>query len=133
MTQTPNEMLKNAIAAMKNAYAPYSRFHVGACVRAEDDQLFSGCNVENASYGITMCAEANALGALIKQGHKKFKEALVVIPGNQLCPPCGACRQRLHEFATEDAIIHLCTTEGLHKTIKVSDLLPLPFGSDLLV
>lgn len=130
--QIPQELFEQAQRVLPNVYAPYSKFHVACCLRAEDGTLFAGVNVENASYSITTCAEESALAALISSGRKHIKEALILIDGDQLCPPCGACRQRLFEFADQNTKVHLCTLNNKHKTITVGELLPYPFGSDLL-
>jgi cytidine deaminase len=129
MPPSMKEMLEKATEAMERAYAPYSHFAVGACLRAEDGQLFIGCNVENASYGLTFCAEANAIGSLVVAGRKHIIEALIVTKSESLCPPCGSCRQRLFEFASSDTKIHLCNALGDCKTFTMQELLPFPFSS----
>jgi len=129
----PRDMFEQAKLALSNAYTPYANFPVGACIRTINGQLFAGCNAENASYSLTLCAESSAIGKMISSlGQQSIAEILIVIPGDQLCPPCGACRQRLHEFATDDTLVHLCTLAGKHKMIKLAELLPYPFGSELL-
>jgi len=95
---------QSARLAADAAYAPYSHFHVGAALLTEDGRIFSGCNVENASFGLTICAERNALFAAVAAGARRFV-ALVVVTGNaQPVTPCGACRQVLHEFAPSFAV-----------------------------
>jgi len=112
-----------------NAYAPYSNYLVGVCLRAEDDELFTGCNVENVSYGLTQCAEASAIGSLISSGRKYIKEVVVIGSGKELCTPCGACRQRLWELALKpDIPIHLCDQIKVCKTIPLNQLLPGAFN-----
>lgn len=126
-------MLDAAIKVMHKAYAPYSNFFVGACFRTNDDILFSGCNIENASYSLTLCAEASALASLVSNGYKQIKEVVIVSSGNTFCPPCGACRQRLYEFAAANTIkIHLYTLTGKQQTISLNELLPYPFNASLL-
>ncbi|MCK4609048.1 MAG: cytidine deaminase [Gammaproteobacteria bacterium] len=128
-----DEMIKMARAAMLNAYNPYSNYAVGACIRSEDDELFAGCNVENVSYSVTICAESAAIGALITAGKKKIKEVVVMGSGDALCTPCGACRQRLAELAlTPDIPVHLCDTEKVQQTIKLNQLLPGAFNPEHL-
>lgn len=127
--QPPQELLTQARQAMSCAYAPYSHFSVGASLRTADGQIFSGCNVENASYGLTLCAEANALTALVRGGQQRWVEALIVSSGQQLCFPCGACRQRLFEFAQLDSVCHLCTLTGDYQVVRMTELLPFPFGT----
>ena len=126
------EMLELARQALANAYAPYSRFRVGACVRADSDRLYAGCNVENAAYPITQCAEATAIGALVAAGDRRIVEVLILTEGKEPCAPCGRCRQQLAEFARPDTRIHLCGPEGLRATTTLGELLPLAFGPDAL-
>src|SRR4051794_37115307 len=91
-------MLNAARAAMEKAYCEYSQFAVGAAVLTESGKIFVGCNVENASYGLTMCAERNAIFQAIAQGHRDLKAVVVVTPTETPTPPCGACRQVINEF-----------------------------------
>ncbi len=123
------KMFELAREAVTKAYAPYSRLQVVACVKADNDELFSGCNMENAVYGLTECAETGALMAMVRAGRKKIKEAVVTSSSEIVCPPCGACRQRLAELADGDIKIHLLHKNGQHKTFNLSELLPHPFGS----
>src|SRR6185436_1748079 len=95
-------MLDVARQALANAHAPYSRFRVGACLRAASGRLYAGCNVENAAYPVGQCAEATAIGAMIAAGERGIVEAVVVTEGAELCAPCGRCRQQLAEFARAD-------------------------------
>ena len=127
-----DEMFKMAINAHKNAYVPYSGFKVGVCLRSENDKLFIGANVENAAFPQSQCAEASAIGALVSSGEIKIKEILIIGGGNELCTPCGGCRQRLNEFSSENTIIYLCNSHGLLKKLKFIDLLPFSFGRDNL-
>ncbi|MGF1626343.1 MAG: cytidine deaminase [Alphaproteobacteria bacterium] len=121
-------MLALARTAMANAYAPYSNFAVGACVRDEQDRLFAGCNVENAAYPVGWCAEASAIGAMATAGGRRIVEAVVVGGGDLLCTPCGGCRQRLAEFAGWDAPVHVCGPQGLRRSFRLGELLPDGFG-----
>jgi len=132
MSDFQQTMLEQAIAIQQNAYAPYSNFYVGVCIRTEDDALFAGCNVENASFGLTQCAEATAIGLMIANGKKIIKEVVVIGSGKGLCPPCGACRQRFREFAALDTPIHLADKNGIQTTETLEALLPLSFGPDNL-
>lgn len=125
--QAPTDMLEAAKKALLVAYSPYSGFSVGVCLRAADGQLFNGCNIENLSYGLTLCAEASALSAMISAGHNRWTEALIISSGKQICSPCGACRQRLYEFALPESLFYLCAGQGDYQTISMADLLPLPF------
>ncbi len=125
----PADMLKAAEAALPHAYARYSDFPVAAVFRSESGKLYAGVNVENASYSMTLCAEASALGALVSDGQKKITEALILVPKTKLCPPCGPCRQRLYEFASEETVVHLCAQDNAYRALTVGELLPFAFGS----
>jgi cytidine deaminase len=125
-------MLALAREALARAHAPYSRFRVGACVRAESGRLYAGCNVENASYGLTLCAESVAIGAMVAAGDRRIVEAVVVTERAEPCPPCGRCRQQLAEFAGPDTPVHLGGPEGVRLTTTLGALLPLAFGADTL-
>jgi cytidine deaminase len=125
-------MLELARRALANAHAPYSRFRVGACLRAASGRLYAGCNVENVAYPVGQCAEAGAIGAMVAAGDRQIVEALVLTEGPEPCPPCGRCRQQLAEFARPDARIHLCGPEGLRVTTTLGALLPLAFGPETL-
>lgn len=119
--------------AMSRAYAPYSSFSVGAVVRAQSGQLYAGCNVENAAYPQGWCAEASAIAAMIMAGERRIIEVAVIGQGDDLITPCGGCRQKLREFAVDDALpIHLCGPEGIRKTVTLGELLPLSFGPEHL-
>ncbi len=123
------KMFQMARQAMQHAYVPYSRFKVGVCLRTVEDQLFSGCNVENVSYGLTQCAEASAIGAMVTQrGVQKIQEVCIVSSGEQVIYPCGACRQRLAEFSGPGTRFFLygMTKKIMHLTLE--DLLPHSFN-----
>lgn len=128
MTPLTIRMLEHAKQAMQSAYAPYSRYPVGACIRTEHDHLFSGTNVENVSYSLSLCAETAAIAAMVTAGYRKIYELVVIGPPPELCTPCGACRQRLNEFSPEGTLIHLCDLSGVQKTLQLSELLPYAFG-----
>jgi cytidine deaminase len=121
-------MLDLARRALANAHAPYSRFRVGACLRAASGRLYAGCNVENAAYPVGQCAEATAIGAMVAAGDRQIVEAVVVTEGPELCSPCGRCRQQLAEFARPDTPVHLAGSEGVRVTATLGELLPLAFG-----
>ncbi|HXP31222.1 MAG TPA: cytidine deaminase [Stellaceae bacterium] len=122
-------LIRAAAAARDNAYAPYSRFKVGAAIRAADGRIFVGANVENASYPAGLCAEAAALAAMIAAGARRVAELAIVAESAAPVPPCGLCRQRLAEFAGPEAEVHLGTTAGLRQTVRLGELLPLAFGA----
>ena len=114
------------------AHVPYSKFKVGAAFLTEGNTIISGCNVENAAYPQSQCAEASAIGNLVANGFNKIKEVVVIGSGDLLCPPCGGCRQRLREFASLDVNIHMCNINGHIKTSTLEELLPDSFGPENL-
>src|SRR4051812_34055843 len=122
------ELIAAAVAARANAYAPYSRFAVGAAIREAGGALHAGANVENAAYPQGQCAEASAIGAMIAAGGRRIAEMVVLAEGEALCTPCGGCRQRIREFADPETRIHLCGPGGLRRTVTLGELLPLSFG-----
>ena len=123
-----DDLLKAACAAKQNAYAPYSGFRVGASIRGAGGRIYSGCNIENSAYPESMCAEAAAIAVMIGAGEKCITEVLVVGYGEFPCPPCGGCRQQLYEFADGNTPVHMCSSEGLHQTVTLAELLPHAFG-----
>src|SRR6201995_5260597 len=126
------QLLRAARAAQANAYAPYSRFKVGAALRTPSGAIFSGCNVENAAYPQGSCAEAGAIAAMALAGERPVAEILVIGDGDALCTPCGGCRQRIREFADPATVIHIAGPEGVRATFTLSELLPESFGPDHL-
>jgi len=127
------ELFKHAIGAMKNAYAPYSKFHVGTCIETESGKLYSGCNVENAAYGLTICAEACAISKMASEGERQIKQIAVVITEPDVAMPCGACRQYIFEFSTAETVIHVGNTSGYKNTFSITELLPHAFGKHNLI
>ncbi len=123
-----DDMIARAAAVRENAYAPYSDFKVGACLRAESGALYVGANVENAAYPEGQCAEASAIGSMIAGGDARIVEVVVIGAGDALCTPCGGCRQRLSEFAAPDTTVHVCGPEGLRRSFKLGELLASAFG-----
>jgi homotetrameric cytidine deaminase len=128
----PDALVTAAREAMERAYAPYSRFRVGAALRADDGSLHAGANVENAAYPQGQCAEASAIGAFVAGGGGRIAEVVVAAPSHELVTPCGGCRQRLREFAPDDAPIHLADFERVRRTTSLGELLPLSFGPEHL-
>ncbi len=127
------EKLFNAAKMVReNAHVPYSNFKVGAAFLTDDNSIVSGCNVENAAYPQSQCAEASAIGNLVSQGFSKIKEVVVIGSGSLLCSPCGGCRQRLREFASLETQIHMCNSDGHLKTSTLKELLPDSFGPENL-
>jgi cytidine deaminase len=121
-----------ASAAMEHAYAPYSKFQVGAAILAGNGKIYSGCNVENAAYPVGTCAEAGAIAAMVLDGVQQIREMAVIGGGDLMCTPCGGCRQRIREFAAPDTKIHVCGPEGLRRTFTRDELLPASFGPENL-
>jgi cytidine deaminase len=121
-----------ARAAHGRAYAPYSRFKVGAALRTPSGAIFSGCNVENAAYPQGACAEAGAIGAMALAGELRIAEILVIGDGEGLCTPCGGCRQRIREFADAATPIHVAGPDGVRATFTLGELLPHAFGPEHL-
>jgi len=124
------EMFEAARRARANAHAPYSGFAVGACLASDDGRLFAGCNVENAAYPQSQCAEAGAIAALVAAGARRISAILVLAAGPPLCPPCGGCRQRLAEFAGPDTPIDVIDPSGEGRTFTMRELLPSAFDMD---
>lgn len=132
MSERVKEMIALAQQAMSKAYAPYSNFPVGAVLRGANGKLYVGCNIENAAYPQSQCAEASAIGAMIIDGERQIVEALVMGQGEELIAPCGGCRQRLREFAAPSVEVHLCDGSGVKETTTIAALLPHSFGPDHL-
>lgn len=124
-----HRLFKAAIAVRKNAYAPYSKFQVGAALLDNKGNIRTGCNFENASYGATICAERAAVASLVSMGGKKFHEIVIVTATPHGVPPCGMCRQVLAEFAADQnkAKIHIANLKGVQKTYILSELFPEAF------
>jgi len=118
--------------AQARAYAPYSRFKVGAAIVTADGAVVTGCNVENAAYPQGACAEANAIGAMVLSGGARIAEILVIGDGEALCTPCGGCRQRIREFASAETRVHVAGPEGVRKSYALAELLPDSFGPEHL-
>ncbi len=117
-----------ALAAQQKAYAPYSRFKVGAAILADDGRVYPGCNVENAAYPVGACAEAGAISAMIAGGARAIHAIVVIGDGAELVTPCGACRQRIREFAAPETPIAIAGPEGIRARFSLAELLPASFG-----
>lgn len=128
---TPRQLMAEAVKARRRAYAPYSRFPVGAALLLEDGRVIHGCNVENASYGLAACAERNAMWKAISEGERDFVAMAVTAREGRGAPPCGACRQVLHEFAPE-LRIYWRDRRGRILSRRLSQLLPLAFTPESL-
>ena len=128
MNKLTAKMISEAHSILNNAYAPYSKFTVASCICTDKDNLYTGVNVENGSYGLTVCAEVSAICNMVTAGEQRIKSMVVLAGTNLLCPPCGACRQRIHEFSTPDTLIHLCNKDSIFRTMTIEELLPLAFN-----
>jgi len=124
-------LIAAALQARENAHAPFSKFKVGAAVEDATGRIHSGCNIENATYGLTVCAERVAVFKAISEGARGFKRVAVVADTETLTPPCGACRQILWEFCG-DAEIVLANLSGKSETMRLGDLFPRPFDSSFI-
>jgi len=117
-------LITKAKEVSEKAYAPYSNFRVGACVLTDNDNIYTGCNFENASYGLSICAERNAIGSAIANGEQKIKAVAIYSPNMEDCTPCGACRQVMLEFKSKDGLIVLTEQEGNIISRPIDELLP---------
>ena len=124
-------LIAAALAVRKNAFAPYSKFLVGAAVEDESGAIHTGCNVENATYGLTVCAERIAIFKAISEGVRKFTRVVVAADTDNLTPPCGACRQILWEFSG-DVLITLVNLQGKTETYQLKELFPKAFDASYL-
>jgi cytidine deaminase len=127
-----NNLIEGAAAARKNAHAPYSQLFVGAAILGGSGTMYTGCNIENSSYGMTVCAERVAVFNAVSQGERSFKVIAIVTDTEKPIPPCGACRQVLAEFNSNLTII-MATTTGIKTIQSLKELFPLPFTRDDLV
>jgi len=126
-----NKLVEAALQAREHAHAPFSKFKVGAALEADDGRIFTGCNVENATYGLTICAERVAVFKAISEGAKKFTRIAVAADTDVLTPPCGACRQILWEFCG-NAELTMANLAGKTETFHLQDLFPRPFDASFL-
>ena len=125
------ELIDRALEARENAHAPFSHFKVGAAIEDEKGRVFTGCNVENATYGLTMCAERVAVFKAVSEGARKFSRIVVAADTSVLTPPCGACRQILWEFCG-DVELTLVNLQGKRETMRLAELFPRPFDASFL-
>ncbi len=126
-----DKLITKAIEMLDRAYVPYSHFPVGAALECADGSVYTGCNVENASYGLCICAERTAAVKAVSEGHRNFKRIVIVGNSEDYCTPCGACRQFLYEFAPGMEVICLNAKREAMRT-TLSDLLPHGFGPEHL-
>ena len=133
LTAQEDRLVAAAIAAMGQAYAPYSNFPVGAAILDETGVIHSGANVENAAYPVGNCAEASAIAAMVMAGQGRIAAIAVAGgDGDMLCTPCGACRQRIREFAAPDTPVLISGPDGLQRRFTLKQLLPESFGPENL-
>lgn len=125
MNDIMKELLDKAKIASEKAYAPYSKFKVGAAVRASSGAVYTGCNVENSSYSLTLCAERNAIFQAVSQGERIITELAIYVDNDELFPPCGACRQVIAEFASDLPIVYASRKDVQES--RLSELLPQSF------
>jgi cytidine deaminase len=127
----PDPLIEAALRARENAHAPFSNFRVGAAVQDETGNIYTGCNVENATYGLTICAERVAIFKAISEGAKRFTRVVVAADTDNLTPPCGACRQILWEFCGDVEIV-LANPRGKTETLRLGALFPRAFDASFL-
>jgi cytidine deaminase len=127
----PDALLTAALEVRHNAFAPFSKFQVGAAIEDIDGRIHTGCNVENATYGLTLCAERVAVFKAISEGARRFRRVAVAADTEMLTPPCGACRQILWEFCGDVEIV-LVNPRGKTETYQLKDLFPKPFDASFL-
>ncbi len=131
MNKEKEELIKAARDVRERAYAPYSDFKVGAAVRTKDGKIYTGCNVESASYGLTVCAERVAIWKAVSEGEKEFTHVAVVADTQELTPPCGVCRQIIWEFCG-DIPITFANLNNKNETLQMKELLPRAFDTKFL-
>jgi cytidine deaminase len=127
------ELIETAKQARLQSIAPFSSFLVGAALKTRDGKVYTGCNVESASYGLTVCAERVAIWKALSEGERHFTELAIVADTETLTPPCGTCRQIIHEFCKDDATIVLANLRGQTETCTMAELLPRAFDARFLI
>jgi cytidine deaminase len=127
MADHKEELLAAARRAREKAYAPHSNFRVGAAVLGSDGRIYAGCNVENSSFGVTCCAERNAVFVMVAAGEREIREILVIGDTEEFLPPCGACRQVIAEFTSPQVVVHMCDRAGTSRDTTVAELVPFIF------
>ena len=129
---TRDELCQAAVAMLDRAYCPYSHFPVGAAVECADGTVFTGCNIENAAYGCTICAERTAMSKAVSEGHTDFVRIVIAGRSDDYCYPCGMCRQFMKEFAPEEMQVICLNGKGEAKELTLRELLPYGFDSTFL-
>ena len=131
MSESDNELIAAAAAARLRSVAPFSKFLVGAVLQTDEGKIFTGCNVESASYGLTVCAERVAIWKALSEGERNFTHLVIVADTETLTPPCGTCRQIIWEFCKHAKIV-LANLRGQREELQISDLLPRAFDARFL-
>jgi cytidine deaminase len=126
-----DSLIEAALAVRAHAHAPFSKFRVGAALEDSTGRIHTGCNVENATYGLTMCAERVAIFKAVSEGAREFRRVAVAASADSLTPPCGACRQLLWEFCGDIEVI-LVNPDGARESLRLKDLFPRPFDASFL-
>ncbi|MBR6098467.1 cytidine deaminase [bacterium] len=121
-------LIDKAVEVSKHSYSPYSKFAVGACVLTEDGSVYCGCNFENSSFGLTICAERNAIGSAVADGKRNIKAVAIYSPNAEYCYPCGACRQVMYEFRSESGTDIITTGADGIRVNSLEELLPEGFN-----
>lgn len=125
---TPEKLVEMAMEAQRYAYAPYSGFHVGAAILADNGTVYTGCNIENASFGATLCAERTAIGKAVSEGARQVLAIAVTSDSEVFTMPCGICRQVMSEFASPDMPLYLANREGHYEKLRFDEILPHSFS-----
>ena len=126
---TDRGLIGIATDVMENSYSPYSKFKVGAAIECADGTVFTGCNIENAAFGTTMCAEAVAVASAVSAGKREFKRIAITSEGGAYCFPCGACRQILNEFSPDMEVLSV-RADGRYVSYPLTTLLPMAFSKE---
>ncbi len=132
LSKQTQELYIAAKSARERSYSPYSSHKVGAAIRTSDGKIFSGCNIENSSYGATVCAERVAIQKAVSEGHAKITEVVVITDSNPPWPPCGMCRQVIAEFG-DNTLVHTTNLVGDAESFKFADIFPRAFTPDHLL
>lgn len=132
MNDEIKKMSALAYQALEHSYSPYSNYRVGCCLLADNGKMYAGCNIESSSYSLTLCAETSALGTMVSDGGKRIEKIVIVNHLKTACSPCGACRQRLGEFAHADTRFYLCNEQNILEEHTLSELLPHSFNADTM-
>ena len=123
-----HELMQKAIEMLDRAYIPYSHFPVGAALECEDGTVYTGCNIENSSFGLTICAERTAIFKAVSEGHRDFVRIVIAGKSEDYCVPCGSCRQFLSEFNDGELEILCCKADGRYVSYRLKELLPYTFN-----